>query len=105
MKVLRRLGAGLVWILAGVVGLLGGLLCVTILLLPVGIPLVMLSRRLFGLAGRMLLPPGVRHPVKELDKKGSRVAKAARPGKKGKDLRKTVEKKVGRRNRFGLRWP
>ncbi|HEX6148637.1 hypothetical protein [Nocardioides sp.] len=107
MKIFRWLGAGLVWIVAGLVGLVGGLLCVTILLLPLGIPLIMLSRRLFSLAGRMMLPAAVRHPVKELDKKGSGVAKRTRQeGKKrGSALRKTAEKKVGRRNRLGLKWP
>jgi hypothetical protein len=107
MKLLRWLGAGLVWILAGLVGLVGGLLCVTILLLPLGIPLIMLSRRLFSVAGRLVMPRALRHPVKELDKKSGRVAaKASKAGKKGgRDLRKGVEKKVGRRNRLGLTWP
>ena len=40
---LRWLGAGLVWILAGLVGLVGAVLCVTIILLPLGIPALMLA--------------------------------------------------------------
>ncbi len=122
MKVLRWLAAGLVWIVAGLVGLVGGLLCVTILLLPLGIPLLMLSRRLFSVAGRLVLPAGVRHPVTELDKKGSRWTKKARgslakgadrveeatpsnPGKKALKMRKKAEQKLGRRHRLGLKRP
>jgi hypothetical protein len=122
MKILRWLAAGLVWIVAGVVGLVGGLLCVTILLLPLGIPLLMVSRRLFSLAGRLWLPAGVRHPVRELDKKGSRWSKNARgslakgaervgsaapsqPGKKARKMRKKAEQKLGRRNRLGFKRP
>jgi hypothetical protein len=37
-------------------------------LLPLGIPLLLLSRKLFGAAARLFLPRSVRHPVQEADK-------------------------------------
>lgn len=46
-----------VGLLAAVVWLVGALLCVTILLLPLGIPVVGLVNRLFGLAGQLMHLP------------------------------------------------
>jgi hypothetical protein len=68
MKPLRWLAAGLVWILSGVVGLVGALLCVTILLLPLGIPVLMLARRLFSFGAVLALPRAARHPAQEAGK-------------------------------------
>src|SRR3954470_23316693 len=82
MKILRWLAAGLVWILAGVVGLLGAVLCITIILLPLGIPVLMLARRLFDLGALLVLPRAARHPIEE----------AGEALKRGtKDVRKSVE--------------
>ena len=93
MKPFRWLGAGLLWILAGLLGLVGGLLCVTIILLPLGIPILMLARKLFTASGRLLLPRPVKHPVKEAAKAfqggGGDVKAAAKRGRKA--LRKTHE--------------
>jgi hypothetical protein len=44
-------------ILAAVVWLLGAVLCVTILLLPLGLPVVRLARRLFGLSRQLMRLP------------------------------------------------
>jgi len=44
-------------IVAAVVMLLGAVLCVTILLIPLGIPVIRFSRRLFTLAGKMMHVP------------------------------------------------
>jgi hypothetical protein len=63
MWLLRGLGASLLWIVAGVVGLLGAVLSVTIILLPVGIPLLLLARRLFGYSMVLLMPGRARQPV------------------------------------------
>ncbi len=63
MKLLRGVAASLLWVVAGVVGLLGGLLSVTVLLLPVGIPLLMLAKKLFGYSVAVLVPGKVRHPA------------------------------------------
>jgi hypothetical protein len=82
------------------------LLCVTILLLPLGIPLFRLSRSMFGSAVRLMLPRGVAHPVKETKRQGrkrapdapdlsDRVAKAGKKSKKsGKKARKRMGKKL-----------
>jgi hypothetical protein len=83
MKAFRWLGAGLLWILAGVVGLVGGLLSITIILLPVGIPLLMLARKLGGLASALLIPKAVRHPVQELGDRSSDASDALTKGGKG----------------------
>jgi len=58
----------LLWILAGVLGLLGVVLSVTVILAPVGIPLLMLAKKLFGYSMVVLMPNKVRHPVKHAEK-------------------------------------
>ena len=72
MRLLRAFAGVLLWILAGVLGLVSLLLCVTIILLPLGIPLFRLSKALFGKSVRLMLPPAVAHPVKETRKKGEK---------------------------------
>jgi hypothetical protein len=61
----------LVWLVAGVVAALGVLLCITLVLLPLGIPLLLVARRLFGLSARLVLPRAVVHPVKELQRRAT----------------------------------
>lgn len=61
MKVLRRLFAVLVWVVASVVVLLAAVLCVTIILLPLGIPLMGVGLRMYGY-GTMLMLPRVQVP-------------------------------------------
>jgi hypothetical protein len=78
MKPLRWLAAGLLWILAGLLGVLGVLLSVTIILLPLGIPLVLVARRVFSLAMRLVVPRSARHPVQEAGKGMKRQRKDAR---------------------------
>ena len=68
MKLLRALIGSVLWILAGVLGLVAVLLCVTVVLLPLGIPLLMAARRLFRYSMVFFLPRKVRHPVQELGK-------------------------------------
>ena len=114
MKPFRWLGAGLLWILAGVVGLLGALLSITIILLPIGIPLLWLARKLGGMAGALVVPKAVRHPVQELGDRSSKASGAVSKGGKGlfgrgrkavadvsppdtKKLRKKTARKLGRR--------
>jgi hypothetical protein len=99
----------LLWIVAGVVGLLGVVLSVTVILLPLGLPLLGLSRRLFGQSMRLVLPRTVTHPADELKKsartKKDDVASAApdtkrlrkkgrKATKKGKKLVKKQRKRV-----------
>jgi len=86
MKPLRWIAAGLLWILAGLLGLVGGLLCVTIILLPLGIPILMLARRLFTRSVRLVVPQPVKHPAQESGKafrsRGGDLTDAAKGGAK-----------------------
>lgn len=102
------------WLVAGVVAALGVLLSITIILLPLGIPLLLISRRLFGLSARLILPKAVVHPVKELQKRATdapqralgrgrdSVTKAARRRRRP-PLRKRMKKRARRlRKQLGL---
>src|SRR3954467_5133341 len=73
MRILRGLLGTLLWILAGVLGLVALLLCVTIILLPLGIPLLRVAKTLFGKAGRLMMPRSVAHPVEETKRKGRKL--------------------------------
>ena len=66
MRLLRGLLGALLWLGALVLGLVGLLLCVTLILLPLGIPVLGYARRLFTAAVRLMLPRAVAHPVKEM---------------------------------------
>ena len=103
MRLLRGLAGSLLWILAGVVGLLGIVLSATILLLPLGIPLLMLARRLFRYSMTMFLPREVRHPVQELGKSArgrtKDAANAVKPAKKGLKRARKSGKKAGKKGK------
>jgi hypothetical protein len=92
MRLLRLTAAGLLWVLACLLGLVGSLLCVTVILIPVGVLLISLARRLFRLSGKLALPRAARHPISEL---------AAKPSRKSlKKIRKSARQKLpGRRRR------
>ena len=68
MRLLRGLLGALLWILAAVLGLVGLVLCVTVILLPLGIPMVMLAGRLFTHAVKLMMPRSLAHPIDELTK-------------------------------------
>lgn len=95
MRLLRGLLGGLLWIVAGVVGLLGVVLCITVILLPLGLPLLGVARRLFGQSMRLVLPRAVSHPADELSKsarkKKDKVASAT-PDVDTKKVRKRARK-------------
>ena len=105
MRLLRGLCGALLWILAGLLGLVSLLLCVTIILLPLGIPLLRLTRTLFGKAIRLMLPRGLAHPVEETRRRGRKL-KPEPPDVAGtaSSLRKKAGKKgrevTGRRRRL-----
>jgi hypothetical protein len=90
MKALRWLGASLLWIVGGLLGLVGAILCVTIILAPLGIPILFLARRVFRVAGALVVPRKVRHPIEALSDAASDatsdLGKGAR--KRGKAARK-----------------
>ena len=84
MRALRWTAASLLGLLGGLLGLVGALLCVTLILLPLGIPILFLSRRLFKSAGQLVVPREVRHPVKTSQERSSKSVKPAKnAGKKG----------------------
>lgn len=104
MRPLRALAGSLLWILSGVLGLVGVLLCVTVILLPLGIPLLGLARRLFRYSMVFFLPRKVRHPAQELGKASRKKAKGAAdavslPELPSRRARRKARKKVGKKAR------
>jgi hypothetical protein len=87
MQTVRRIGAGFLWVAAFLLGLVSVVLCLTIILLPLGLPLLLLAGRLFRIAMRLWAPRAVSHPVDEAGQKmratRTRVAAAARTRRKG----------------------
>lgn len=77
MRLVRGLLGVVLWLLASVVGLLGVVASVTLVLLPVGIPLVLLSRTMFAESVKLLLPRSVAHPVKESRRRSRKKADRA----------------------------
>jgi hypothetical protein len=92
VRLLRGVAGALLWIVAAVVGLVGALLCVTVVLLPVGIPLLFLARKMFTTSVQLLMPKKLAHPVQ-----------AAKDSVKdtGGDVSKKL-RKAGRRNKRRL---
>ena len=74
MRLLRGLLGALLWLLGCVLGLVALLHCVTILLLPLGIPLFKLARRLIDKAILLMLPRPVANPAASM-KRGSKKAR------------------------------
>jgi hypothetical protein len=97
--VLRALAGVLLWIVAALVGLIGVLLSVTLILLPVGIPLLLLARKMFTTAVQLMMPRKLAHPVKELGKASRKKGKVAKDV--GADVSKKV-RKAGRRHKSRL---
>lgn len=93
MRILRGIGGAVLWVLAAVVGLLGAVSSVTIVLLPVGIPLLILAASMFRRSMALLLPRQVSHPVKEAGKTAGHKAKRLR---KGKDMPGVSPRRVRR---------
>jgi hypothetical protein len=65
MRLLRGLGGLLLWLAAALVGLVAVILCVTVILLPLGLPLLGYARRLLALSIKLMLPRSVAHPVEK----------------------------------------
>ncbi len=118
MRVARGFAGALLWLAASVVGLLAVVLCLTVILLPVGIPLLMVARRLFGRAVALMLPRGLTHPVDEgnklmrkrgkdasgkagkvADRGGKGINKVDKAGKKGDELVAGLARKGGKKAR------
>jgi hypothetical protein len=70
-----------------VLGLVGVVLCVTVILLPVGIPLLGVARRLLTSAVQLMLPRSLAHPVNEVTKSVRKSGKQT-----GKKIHKVARK-------------
>ena len=98
MRLLRGLLGAVLWIVAALLGLLGLVLCVTVILLPVGIPLLGIAGRLLTRAVQLMLPRALAHPVKEVTKSVKKEGRKARAvtsdtiGDVGKNARKFARK-------------
>jgi hypothetical protein len=94
MQTVRRLGAGLLWVVGSLLGLVSVVLCLTIILLPLGIPLLLLTRRLFRVAIRLWAPRAVSHPVDEFGKQARSAGKSMKGTAKAgrKDLRRRTRR-------------
>jgi hypothetical protein len=101
MRILRGIAGAFLWILAVVLGLVAVVLCITVILLPAGLPLLGVSRRVFGMAVRLMLPLEMAHPVKQ-SRKGLRrqtdgaksQIKKSKPGKATAKARRKVVKRL-----------
>jgi hypothetical protein len=83
VRVLRALAGAVMWILAAVLGLIGVLLCVTVIVLPLAIPLVKLAGRLFSRSVQLMLPRALSHPVDQLTKGADNKARTTRTAASG----------------------
>jgi hypothetical protein len=97
------------WIAGSLVGLVGALLCVTLVLLPVGIPVLGVARRMFGSSIRLMLPRAVAHPAKEAKRSARRrtedvTATAKRSAKRSAKGIGNAKKAVGGRTRKRASW-
>src|SRR4051794_7176403 len=94
MRLLRGLGGALLWIVASLVGLVAVVLCVTVILLPLGIPLLMVAKKMFGRSVGLMLPRALSHPIDEGSKRSKKGGKQVltKAGKASKKGRKKVDK-------------
>jgi len=106
MWLLRGLAASVLWLVAGLLGLVGILLSATLILLPVGIPVLMLAKKVFSYSMVVLVPGKVRHPVHHAEKSakgrlkdaGKKSTSITKPKKK--TVKKTMKKQRGKARRL-----
>lgn len=111
MRLIRGIGGAVLWIGASLLGLVAVIMCVTVILLPIGIPLLRLAGKSYGSATRLMLPRAIAHPIKESKKglkdKGSNAKDAApdvspsKLSKGSKKVKKKVAKKTKKKGLFG----
>jgi len=75
------------------------ILCVTLILIPLGIPLMGYARRTFTLSLKLMLPRAVTHPVDTADKAMTKRGRKAR--KRAKKEAAATAKDAGRLGRRG----
>lgn len=100
MRLLRGLAGALLWIVSALLGLVAVILCVTIILLPLGLPLLGYARRLFTLSLKLMLPRAVTAPVKtagdSMRRQAHDMKKDVSGGKSVKRIRKRGRKMTRR---------
>jgi hypothetical protein len=99
MRVLRGIGAMLVWLLATVVIIVAALLCITLILLPLGLPLMAVGLRLYGYGVQLMIPRAkdVKRGMRKkagLRAHGSAAGDVKRAGKRGKKSGRKMRKKA-----------
>lgn len=102
MRLVRGIGGALLWIVASLLGLVAVVLCITVILLPLGLPLLLVARRLFGIATRLMMPRAATHPVAELDKslhKKARAVKKNAPSTSLGDVTRDAQKNLRKQQR------
>jgi hypothetical protein len=95
MRLVRGLGGVVLWLVSALLGLVGVIACVTIILLPLGIPLLGYARRTFSLSLKLMLPRAVTHPVQTAESSMQRRGRKARK----QVMAKTPDKRKLRRSR------
>jgi len=75
MRLIRGLGAALLWLGAALTGLVGVVLCVTLILIPLGLPVIGLARRMFQKSMKLMAPRAVAHPVRESRRQAAKLKK------------------------------
>jgi hypothetical protein len=100
MRALRGVLGALLWIVGGLLGLVAVVLCVTVILMPLGLPLLRLSRKMVGTAVRLMMPRPLAHPVKEAERSGRKLGRKAKGQAPAVDLdTKKLRKKAKQRGR------
>ena len=104
MRLPRALAGALLWVLASVIGLVGVLLCITIIGLPIGFFLVRRAGRMFSAAVKLMLPEEVAHPISENRKRAAentkdKAASTKDATKKVRKAKKKVTKKAGKKRK------
>lgn len=101
MHLIRGLAGTLLLILSAVLGLVALVLCITVILLPLGLPLLAYAGRLLASALKLMAPRSVSHPVKTFRKPLSQHGHHLKKEVSGlmpslKKMRKRSHKKVRR---------
>ena len=98
MRPVRAVGAVLLWVLASVLAVLSLLLCITVILLPLGAPLLFLSVQMYKRAVKLALPRGkdvrlgLRKGLRLREARKAKDRAAGRLRDTGKDLRGIPER-------------
>lgn len=100
MALVRRGFAVVVWLVASVVALLSLLLCVTLILLPLGIPLFGLALRMYAYGVKLMLPRNVLPSTDDVGKAARRRWKDARKAVAGTLAVKTAKRSMKKRRKI-----